>query len=166
VELCAYFYQHNQFDFGKLVKPWPSTMTIIPSVKNMSVRVDGHVSLHRKGPNSKEMEDNLLDLWKAGFEILDSLADMSANNVHLTIVARTNSWRPLDSVETDAHHFRTTLEELFLRLVRLRDAEYWIKMVFQPADGHFQLHTKKLICTPGDAEFSVDGYMRKWFEVC
>jgi hypothetical protein len=55
VELCAYFYQHNQFDFGNIVKPWPSTMTIISSVKNMSGRVDGHVPLHRKEPNSKEM---------------------------------------------------------------------------------------------------------------
>jgi hypothetical protein len=37
------------------------------------------------------MEDNLLDLWKARFEILDSLADMPADNIHLAIVARTNS---------------------------------------------------------------------------
>ena len=167
-ELCAYFYRHIRFDsdtgFARFVMASLSTAAMRYPIKHMSVWVNSYVRWRRDGSYFGPPPDPIRT-WEVRFQMLDKLASIPAENVHLTILLRAISRACWDSIQTAEGNLRTNLEGLIPRLVRLQKVGYVTKVVLQPGLGKSKILPEtmtflvdkewELTFTPETTEFSI-----------
>jgi len=156
VELSVYFHRHTQFHFtGRDPRVFEKCLKeglFTQPFKKLAVSVYIDPDFAQHYPD----EEARLRAERYHLACLDDLLKYPTNNNDLAILICTER-----ASQNRTKDFRKTLNIVFPRMTRLRDAGYSITLVLDP-DTASHLHgdfRSEVVLTPKNVEFSIKGYV-------